>query len=132
MNVTNKLQPEPEQFAHLQSIDGPVCLVNLLKFRKKAEYPDGRDAELSGMDAFMRYAMPMGELIESVGRTTMTSHIGDNQPEIFGKFSNERLPNLTSLGKTMQKNKRCAFANFLIVKLDIIDRDNISFKWKPT
>ena len=67
MNVTNKLQPEPEQFELLLSIDGPICLVNLLKFREKAEYPDGRDAELSGMEAFMRYAMPMGELIAAAG-----------------------------------------------------------------
>lgn len=67
MIVTNKLQPEPEQFEHLLSIDGPICLVNLLKFREKAEYPDGRDAELSGMEAFMRYALPMGELIAATG-----------------------------------------------------------------
>ena len=29
--------------------------------------PDGRDAELSGMEAFTRYAMPMGELIAAAG-----------------------------------------------------------------
>ena len=31
--------------------DGPVWMVNLMKYRAKAEYADGRDAQISGRDA---------------------------------------------------------------------------------
>ena len=38
-------------------IDSPISMVNLLKFKKKAEYEDGRDTELSGEEAYAIYAM---------------------------------------------------------------------------
>lgn len=35
--------------------DGPFVMVNLLKFKLKAEYVDGSDADMSGFDAYGRY-----------------------------------------------------------------------------
>ena len=33
-------------------IDSPISMVNLLKFKKKAEYEDGRDTQMSGKEAY--------------------------------------------------------------------------------
>ena len=56
MRVENALGPEPEQVQNFLAVEGPVMMVNLLKFREKAAYPDGRDAEISGREAYGRYA----------------------------------------------------------------------------
>jgi len=42
-------------------------MVNLLRFREKAAYPDGRDPDLSGREAYVRYAGRMRDLVEAVG-----------------------------------------------------------------
>ncbi|MCX8071822.1 MAG: DUF1330 domain-containing protein [Candidatus Binatia bacterium] len=70
MIVENRLYPDAGQIAHLQdeaSPDGPIVMVNLLKFREKAQYPDGRDAHLSGREAYMRYGMEVAKLVEASG-----------------------------------------------------------------
>ena len=56
MNVTNAVFPPPEQAAAFFSApeDGPFVMVNLLKFKDHAEYPDGSDALLSGREAYAR------------------------------------------------------------------------------
>lgn len=41
--------------------DGPVWMVNLMKYREVAEYADGRDSAISGREADNRYA-PLGPL----------------------------------------------------------------------
>lgn len=42
MNVSNAVAPTPEQFQQFLGSDftGPVCMVNLLKFKDKAEYAE--------------------------------------------------------------------------------------------
>lgn len=70
MNVENRVYPEPEQLQRLRGYkeaDGPIVMVNLLKFRDRAHYPDGSDAHLSGRDAYVRYARAVAGLVESVG-----------------------------------------------------------------
>ncbi len=44
------IYPRPDQFEALlkSDIEGPICMLNLLVFKEKAEYEDGRDSELSG------------------------------------------------------------------------------------
>ena len=46
----NSLAPTPEQFAALAArpADAPVVMVNLLKFKPRAEYEDGSDSHLTG------------------------------------------------------------------------------------
>ena len=53
MRVINAVSPEPSQAAAFFGGDqnGPMVMVNLLTFKPKADYPDGRDPELSGRDA---------------------------------------------------------------------------------
>ena len=53
MNVENAVVPTPEQIRELteDGHDQPIYMVNLLKFKEKAEYEDGRVTELSGQEA---------------------------------------------------------------------------------
>jgi uncharacterized protein (DUF1330 family) len=69
MHVENRLYPDPAQIGALRasSAGGPIVMVNLLKFRDKACYADGRDAELSGRDAYNRYAIEVAKLVNAIG-----------------------------------------------------------------
>lgn len=67
--MKNAIEPTAAQLETFLSRagDGPVHMLNLLKFRKTADYPDGRDADLPGVDAYMRYGGPMTALVEAAG-----------------------------------------------------------------
>jgi len=67
MKVENAVTPRPEQIQEFLAIEGPVMMVNLLKYRERAVYADGRDADLSGRDAYSRYATEMKKLVEAAG-----------------------------------------------------------------
>jgi uncharacterized protein (DUF1330 family) len=67
MIVHDEVIPRPEQFRDFLETEGPVLMVNLLKFKDRAEYADGRDAELPGREAYMRYAVEMRKLVEAAG-----------------------------------------------------------------
>lgn len=69
MKVTNGVHPSAEQAAAFfgDEENGPFVMVNLLKFKPKADYPDGSDADLSGAAAYMRYGMAVRAHIEAVG-----------------------------------------------------------------
>ena len=69
MKVTHQVHPTPEQAAAFFSAeeDGPMCMVNLLKFKEKAEYADGSEPELSGRAAYMRYGMAVQACFAAVG-----------------------------------------------------------------
>lgn len=69
MQVENHLYPNAAQAAQLAEPgpDGPIVMVNLLKFRARAQYKDGRDPELSGRDAYLRYSKIVGRLITAYG-----------------------------------------------------------------
>ena len=41
--------------------DGPIWMVNLMSYREKADYADGREADYSGKEADDKYA-PLGPL----------------------------------------------------------------------
>ena len=53
MKVDNKVHHSAEQWEALAKNPdhGPVCMINLFKFKAKAEYPDGRDSQLTGIEA---------------------------------------------------------------------------------
>lgn len=69
MIVSNKLHPAPEQaMAFFGADDGqPICMVNLLKFKDKATYVDGSEPELSGAEAYARYAAGVAACLAAVG-----------------------------------------------------------------
>jgi uncharacterized protein (DUF1330 family) len=67
MNVINEVTPtDPKRIAQMQEPGppGPIVMVNLLKFRQKAEYADGRETDLSGREAYQIYATAVARLLE--------------------------------------------------------------------
>jgi uncharacterized protein (DUF1330 family) len=69
VKVENAVYPQPEQFQAFFGApeDGPFVMVNLLKFKPKAEYPDGSDAHLTGAEAYARYGAEVARLVEGLG-----------------------------------------------------------------
>jgi uncharacterized protein (DUF1330 family) len=67
MNVENAVKPREEQARDLflAPEDGPFVMVNLLKFKDVADYPDGE--QVSGLEAYLRYGQRMSGLVEAVG-----------------------------------------------------------------
>ena len=57
MEYHNALEPNEEQIAGFSAAgdDQPIYMLNLLKYRDKAEYADGRDTALSGREAYQLY-----------------------------------------------------------------------------
>ena len=66
MNVVNEVLLTADDFERLlgAGLEGPVTMVGLLKFRDRAAYPDGRETELTGAEAFGLYRR---ELLRRVG-----------------------------------------------------------------
>ena len=87
--MKNAIEPTEDQLAKFLSRagDGPVHMVNLLKFRDKAAYPDGRDPDLSGVDAYMRYGGPMTGLVEAAGGSLKFSAM--TSPLLVGELDGE-------------------------------------------
>jgi uncharacterized protein (DUF1330 family) len=67
MQFQNANHPSPEQVKEFLAVDGPVLMVNLLRFREKAAYPDGSDSNISGQAAYQRYAAEMHKLVHAAG-----------------------------------------------------------------
>lgn len=51
--------------------DGPIYMLNLLKFKEKAEYPDGRDTDLTGAEAYAVYSAEVAGHLATVGGRPM-------------------------------------------------------------
>lgn len=70
MQVVNQLFPtESAQIAEMMKPGpaGPIFMINLLKFRDRAAYEDGRASDLSGREAYMIYAKAVTELLPKFG-----------------------------------------------------------------
>ena len=69
MQVVNQVNPSPERMKEFfgGAEDGPFVMVNLLKFKDKAEYPDGRETDLTGAEAYAIYAAAVPKCLEQVG-----------------------------------------------------------------
>lgn len=70
MEVVNQLYPvDPEQKKGFfeEGPKGPIYMINLLKFKDKAVYPDGRETNLSGREAYGLYAKEAMRLVGQYG-----------------------------------------------------------------
>ena len=68
MKVENQVQPHPGNLrSFLAGRDEPVVMVNLLKFKPKAVYADGRETDLTGEQAYQLYVDEMRKLLEAAG-----------------------------------------------------------------
>ena len=69
MKVENSVTPTQEQMAGFLAPgpDGPISMVNLLKFKDKATYQDGRETELTGQEAYALYSRGVMKTLATVG-----------------------------------------------------------------
>ena len=69
MKVVNAVYPPPEQAMAFFSAeeDGPFVMVNLLKFKPKAEYEDGSNSHLTGAEAYALYGEGVSKLVQALG-----------------------------------------------------------------
>lgn len=69
MEVTNKLSPNAVQMAGFTegATEGPIYMLNLLKYRDRAEYADGRKTTLTGREAYELYTQGVRELLKEFG-----------------------------------------------------------------
>lgn len=70
MQVHNDVYPaDPAQLQSLmeKGPSGPIFMVNLLKFKDKAEYEDGRGTSLTGREAYNIYGRAVTALLPTFG-----------------------------------------------------------------
>ena len=70
MQVINEVFTDPkprDDFFDNLDPNAPLVMINLLKFKEKAEYPDGRQSTLSGGEAYNIYGEAVVKMIESRG-----------------------------------------------------------------
>jgi len=75
---TMAIYPTPEQIERLQAgpADQPVVMVNLLRFKPRADAPD---EGVSGEEAYRRYVEPMQRFVESKGGRILWAGRVDSQ-----------------------------------------------------
>ncbi len=69
MEVKNAVMPNETQLQEFneQEEDRPIFMVNLLKFKKLAQYPDKRETNLTGQEAYAIYGKEVVEHLAKVG-----------------------------------------------------------------
>ena len=69
MQVENQVMPDMARAMAFfgGAEDGPFVMVNLLKFKPRAEYADGTDSHLTGAQAYARYGEAVRKLVEGLG-----------------------------------------------------------------
>lgn len=70
MNVVNEVMPtSSERIEQMMQPgpQGPISMVNLLKFKEHAEYEDGRETTLTGREAYEIYGRGVSKLITEYG-----------------------------------------------------------------
>jgi len=88
MNVENAVYPTQDRIAALMGNPSaePIVMLNLLKFKDKAVYEDGRATTLSGREAYMLYGAAMQKVVEkNGGKFIFTSPV---QQLVIGEVEN--------------------------------------------
>ena len=83
------IYPRPDQIQGLleSKLEGPIAMLNLLRFKERAEYEDGRETTLSGREAYQLYGAQMAPFVASRGGRLLHSSqahllmIGDGEVE---------------------------------------------------
>ena len=75
MKFENKVLPNEQQ---LKGFDenpetGPIKMLNLIKLKKHAVYSDGRETNLTGLEAYMLYGKETQEHLKKVGAKVIFS-----------------------------------------------------------
>ena len=112
MEVQNSLMPNQEQMAGFTEPgpDVPIYMLNLLKFRPKAEYADGRPSDLTGAQAYALYAHGVTQLIADLGGSIVFSAqierltIGEVE-DLWDVAAIAMYPNRAAMLKMMQSDE---------------------------
>jgi len=101
MEFKNSVHPTKEQMeGFLEGDDNsPITMVNLLKFKDKAEYEDGRETNLSGKEAYAIYGKEVVKHLKNVGAEWIYS--GDVKRLMLGEI--EELWDLVALARYPSK-----------------------------
>ena len=70
MEVINQVLPtDPAKFEEMikPGPEGPVFMLNLLKYKDKAEYEDGRETDLTGREAYQLYIEGVAGVLPKFG-----------------------------------------------------------------
>ena len=69
MIVKNAVMPNEKQMKDFleEGYDEPIFMINLLKFKEKASYPDKRETNLTGAEAYAIYGREVVEHLQKVG-----------------------------------------------------------------
>ncbi|NKB96910.1 MAG: DUF1330 domain-containing protein [Pseudomonadales bacterium] len=109
MEVKNTVRPNAEQMAGFAEPgpEGPIYMVNLLKFKEKAEYADGRETDLSGVEAYGIYSVGVTKLLHGLGGGVAFSAsverlmLGEVE-ELWDKVAIATYPSRSAMLKMMQ------------------------------
>ena len=91
--------------AFIKEDDGtPVHMVNLLKFKDKAEYEDGRETDLTGQQAYAIYSADIKGQIEKVGGKIVfegqaTQLLVGEVEDLWDMIAVVRYPNVQAMAK---------------------------------
>ena len=94
MATENALDPTQEQikaFLGQKKASEPVYMLNLLKFKETATYKDGE--EVSGREAYGRYAKAFGEMVRALGGNSDTVFGGNANCFLIGAGSVHKVVN---------------------------------------
>ena len=79
MKIENKILPNEEQLKGFtdEPEKGPIKMLNLVKLKDKAQYQDGRESDISGLEAYMIYGKEVVEHLNKVGAKLIFSGVVD-------------------------------------------------------
>ena len=113
MKVENLLYPNHDQmkgFFDNEDDGKPIYMVNLLKFRDKAEYKDGRETSLTGREAYRLYAEVFEKyLIDLGGEITFVSEVSrltiGKVENLWDSIAIAKWPSKKIMGESMNPNE---------------------------
>ena len=105
MKINNRIMPSSEQLSKLHELDDsePFCVLNLIKFKHKAEYADGRESQLTGAEAYAVYGKEQRRHLREVGAEVLLVGslaeliIGEMETEKWDFFAIVKYPNKSAL-----------------------------------
>jgi hypothetical protein len=112
MQVENSVYPNKAQMQGFAEPgpEGPIYMVNLLKFKAKAEYPDGRESDLTGEQAYAIYGEAVSRLLVEFGGAAVFSAnverlmLGEVE-ELWDKIAIAMYPSRAAMLAMMQSPK---------------------------
>ena len=112
MDVKNSVYPNEAQLKGFlePGAEGPIYMVNLLKFKTHAEYADGRATDLTGEQAYNLYGSAVSKLLQEFGGGAMFSGtverlmLGEVE-ELWDKVAIAMYPSRQAMLEMMQSPK---------------------------